>query len=280
MLIVLGLLAAGCDEFDSPQNTFSTRGEVADQQRDLFYLAMWPALVIMILVLGLVVFMMFRFARRKSTDPLPKQVHGNTALELGWTIAPAILLGIVAIPTLAAIVDLGRDANDEALTVEVEGIRWIWQFTYPELIGENGKPITTANEMHIPADREIGLRLTSPDVIHSFWVPRLAGKTDLIPGRVNHMWIKADEPGTYSGQCAEFCGSSKEGADGHATMRLTVVVHDLASWRVWLSEQGATERPPGAEDEQPADGEDEQPADGSEDEQPAAPEGEQATVQE
>jgi cytochrome c oxidase subunit 2 len=221
--------------------------------------------VILILVLGLIVFMMVRFARHKSTDPLPKQVHGNTALELGWTIAPAILLAIVAVPTLAAIIDLGREPDESALTVEVEGVQWAWFFTYPDFETAEGTPLESPVELHIPVGREIGFRLTSPDVIHSFWVPRLAGKVDVIPGRVNFMWIKADEPGTYAGQCAEFCGV------GHSDMRLTVIVHTEEDFQAWLAEQGASAAPAeGGEEEQQQDEEQEEPA----------PEGEQATVQE
>jgi cytochrome c oxidase subunit 2 len=245
LLVVAALVFGGCDAFDSPHNTFNPAGDVADRQANLFLLAMWPALAILILVEGLIVYMMFRFARRRADEPLPKQVHGNTALELGWTVAPAILLAVVAVPTLAAIVDLGRQPKDDAFVVEVEGVQWAWFFTYPGLVNADGEPIQTNTEMHIPVGQEIGVRVTSPDVIHSFWVPRLAGKIDAIPGRTNRIWIKADEPGTFEGQCAEFCGK------GHAEMRLTLVAHSAEDWQAWIEEQGATVAPPEGEDGQP-----------------------------
>ncbi|MBI2913297.1 MAG: cytochrome c oxidase subunit II [Chloroflexi bacterium] len=230
LLIAAVLLLTGCGVV-TPQNTFAPEGEVADKQRDLFYLVLWPAVVILILVEGLLVIAVMRFRRRKDDEPPPKQVHGNTRLELAWTIAPAILLLFIAVPTVAAIVDLGRAPAADALRVDVTGRQWIWQFEYPEFTDADGKPLSVFNELHIPVGKEIGAYLHSADVIHSFWVPRLAGKLDVIPGRENRMWFNAEEPGTYSGQCAEFCGL------GHAGMRMTVVAQTEEEFNAWVQEQ-------------------------------------------
>jgi cytochrome c oxidase subunit 2 len=229
--LAVAVLLSGCSLFDSPQNTFAPAGEVARDQKNIYFLTMWPALAILILVEGLLLFILIRFRRKAGDDGLPQQVHGNNKLEIGWTIAPVILLAFFVPPTIGGIIDLGRTPKD-ALVVDVTGIQWAWQFQYP---GANGAtPVQSPmNEVHIPIGRNIDLRLHSNDVIHSFWVPKLAGKTDVIPGRQNHMWIKGTEIGTYSGQCAEFCGL------GHATMRFDVVVESEQDFQNWLKQQQA-----------------------------------------
>jgi cytochrome c oxidase subunit 2 len=111
--------------------------------------------------------------------------------------------------------------------VLVKGHQWWWEFQYTDL------GVTTANELHIPVNIQVNLQLESNDVIHSFWVPHLAGKTDVIPGRQNHLWLQADEPGTYQGQCAEFCGIE------HALMRLQVVAESQSDFNTWVQGQRA-----------------------------------------
>lgn len=233
LVSMLALTLSGCD-VDTPQNTFDPKGEVADKQKDVFLAAMWPALIIMIGVLLATVIIVLRF-RRRDDDPIPKQTHGNTRLELAWTIAPALLLLGLGIPMVATLWDIGGDPSDDAFQVDVQGVQWQWLFSYPELIDENGQPLgPEIGEVTVPVGREIAINLSSPDVIHSFWLPKIAGKLDAVPGRDNRMWIKVDEPGSYSGQCAEFCGLS------HADM--TFVVHALSEedFEAWMAEQGAT----------------------------------------
>src|SRR5438105_270152 len=237
LVILIAVMASGCSDFGGAQNTFSPEGPVANRQRDLFQLVLWPAFAIFVLVEGLCVYMAIRFRQRKGDDTIPRQVHGNTLMELGWTIAPVILLAIIAVPTLTGIVDLARDPSKDSLPVAVTGFQWKWQFAYPDIKDANGKPISELGTLHIPAGREIGVQLSSPDVIHSFWVPKLAGKTDVIPGRMNHMWLKADHPGEYSGQCAEFCGGSS--SDGHPNMRFTVVVLSDEDFQAWAQSKMA-----------------------------------------
>ncbi len=233
---------SGCSELGGAQNWFSPEGTVADKQRDLFMLVVWPATVILVLVEGLCIYMVIRYRRRKD-DPIPRQVHGNTLMEIGWTVAPVILLAIIAVPTLAGIVDISGDPSKDAMPINVTGFQWRWQFAYPDIVGPNGKPVSEMDTLHIPAGREIGIQLNSPDVIHSFWVPKLAGKTDVIPGRTNHMWLKANNPGEYSGQCAEFCGGSP-GGEGHPTMRMTVIVLSPEDFQAWAQSKMAENSQP------------------------------------
>jgi cytochrome c oxidase subunit 2 len=244
-------LLSGCEVFDSPQNTFSPRGDVAESQKDDFFLVMWPALVIMIGVLSACIAIPIMFRRKKDDPGLPKQVHGNTFLELGWTIIPAILMLIVGIFVVDGIIELGRKPADDAFKVQVIGRRFSWEFQYTDLVDQNGQPllneyiegVVPVAVLRLPVDREIGLTIDSEDVNHSFWVPRLAGKVDAIDGHTNEMWIKATEPGTYEGQCAEFCGTE------HAYMRMRVIVHTQEEFDAWVEEQGATYRDPNADED-------------------------------
>ena len=231
LLLSLVFLLASCTTEDTP-NTLSPAGDVARKQRDIFNMALWPAAVIFVVVEGLLVFALVRFRRRRAQG-LPKQVHGNTRLEIAWTIAPTVLLLGLAVPMVAAIADLGRDPANEALQVKVIGRQWIWEFQYPDLKDTQGRPLSSFTELHIPVGREIAAALESGDVIHSFWVPRLAGKLDVVPGRTNRFWFNATEAGTYSGQCAEFCGL------GHGDMLLRVVAESREDFQEWVDEQRA-----------------------------------------
>lgn len=269
-LIALALLA-GCDT-NTRMSTFDTKGPIAEAQLDLFMVTVWVSLFIFVLVGAVYIVAMFKFRERKNDDrPLPVQGHGNPLIEIGLIGASILLLVIVAVPTLRAIwythdfpfteesklgtwyqgEGLSAAEEDNPLTIRVEGYQWWWGFAYPQL------GITSANELIIPAGKAIRLELRSKDVIHSFWLPRIAGKVDLIPGRSNGMWIQAGDSiedwqeksgatgsdeelraayarylqeeihNYYYGQCAEYCG------DSHARMlfRASVVSDDdFASW--------------------------------------------------
>jgi cytochrome c oxidase subunit II len=225
------LLASACDT-DTPQNTFDTKGPVAEKQAEIFYISMWPALVIMILVLGGIVLLALRF-RERDPSFIPKQTHGNTKLELAWTIAPAILLLAVGIPMVATIYDLGREPAEDALRIDVTGQRYSWSFSYPDYTDANGNPLTISSiqgPAHIPVDREVAFYLHSIDVIHSFWIPKLGGKLDVVPGQVNVLWLEASEAETFSGQCAEYCGLE------HATMYMQLVAQPENEFDAWVQE--------------------------------------------
>jgi cytochrome c oxidase subunit II len=227
-----GLLLAACGDKELPQNSLDPQGPVARDLDNLINPVFLVAGVVFVLVQSLVLYSALRF-RRRSEDEAPRQVHGNAKLELGWTIAPALILLFVSIATVATIADINSKAEGaEVVTVNVTGHQFWWEFEYPD------RGVATANELHIPTGRPVNLNLTSDDVIHSFWPPKLAGKLDVVPGRTNVMSLEADEPGTYFGQCGEFCGLS------HANMRLRVVAHTSEDFDEWVRSNAApAERP-------------------------------------
>jgi len=228
-VVSLALLTGGCANGDDrPQSMLAPEGPIARQLDVLWDFTFAIAAVFFFLVLGLVLWVAIRY-RRRSDDDNPKQIHGNMAMEIGWTAAPALLLAGLGVFTVINLVDLDRiPKGPDVLTVEVIGHQWWWEYQYPKA------GIVTANELHIPAEKKIDLRVTATDVIHSFWPPKLAAKIDAVPGRINHMVIEADADDvgkTFVGQCMEYCGLS------HANMRLKVVVHDDASFADWQRNQ-------------------------------------------
>jgi cytochrome c oxidase subunit 2 len=225
LVLVLGACGEGL-----PQNTLDPAGPTARGIDRLFDPVFWIAAVVFFLVEGLLVYSVIRFRHRPGAG-VPVQVHGNRRAEFAWTIAPALLLAVIAVPTMVKIFSLYR-TPENALTVEVTGHQWWWDVKYPSL------GLETANEIHIPVGQQIFVKVTSYDVIHSFWVPRLAGKQDLEPGKVNHITMQADSAGTYLGQCAEFCGTS------HANMRLRVMAQTPADFQTWASDQQQQSSPP------------------------------------
>lgn len=236
LVALAALTLTGCVTDGTP-NTFSPGGDVAQKQKDLFELAMWPAIVIFLLVEGALVYALWRYRRRRD-GALPKQTHGHTRLEIAWTIAPTLLLAVLAVPMVAGIVDLAEKPSADALQLHVRGFQWNWQFEYPQYTDAEGKPLTIIGacptrcaEVHVPVGRKIAVTLEAADVIHSFWVPRLAGKLDAIPGHTNHMWFNATKPGVYTGQCAEFCGLE------HAQMKMTIVAESEEDFQTWVNEQ-------------------------------------------
>ena len=222
LLALFLVLLLGCTP-SHPQSTFETAGPVAKMQLDLFIIIFWAAVGVFIVVEGILLYAVIRF-RRRPGQGIPKQVHGNTPLEIFWTILPAIVLAVIAVPTINTIYDTAKPPTDDAFEVTVVGHQWWWEFKYPEL------NVVTANELRIPVGEPIALTLESEDVIHSFWVPKLAGKTDVVPNNLNTMWFQADEPGTYLGQCAEFCGIA------HALMRLSVVAMPKDDFDAWVND--------------------------------------------
>jgi cytochrome c oxidase subunit 2 len=160
-------------------------------------------------------------------------VYGSTQIELAWTVVPFLIVIVLFLTTTRYIFAIeGRPATPDALEVTVVGNQWWWEIRYP------GLGIVTANELHVPVSdpadpKPTFITLQSADVIHSFWIPQLAGKTDVIPGKTNRTWIDPRTPGTYVGQCAEFCGLQ------HAGMLLTVTVHPKEEFARWVAAQQA-----------------------------------------
>jgi cytochrome c oxidase subunit II len=238
--IALTLLLGACSGGNKPQNTWDAAGPTAQTERDLIVPVFWVAGVVFLIVEGGIVVIAVKYRHRKGRDQIPAQIHGNTKLELGWTILPALVLAGVMVPTVAVIWDLAKPPGPDALNVTVHGYQWWWGFEYtdPNMTTNmgTGHPLWTADVLVIPVDRPIYLTLESDggvgeEVIHSFWVPKLAGKQDVVPGRSNHITLAADESGTYWGQCAEFCGLQ------HGRMRFRVVALDQTDWENWVNHQ-------------------------------------------
>jgi len=233
VVTILTLLVASCSS-TLPQSSLNPKSVEAQQIDDLWILVLVIAVIVFVVVEGLLVIAIFRFRRRKNDDTEPKQIHGNTALEIAWSIAPAVILAIVSVPMLVTLFDIRSPAEGDVLVVNVIGHQWWWEFEYPDIVDDRGRPLTTANELHIPAGRTTELRMTSADVIHSFWVPPLAGKRDLVPGRETFIKITPDlqtAGEAIPGQCAEFCGL------GHADMRMLVFVDTEEDFAAWTDQQ-------------------------------------------
>jgi cytochrome c oxidase subunit II len=231
-LLVTTLVLAGCEAgANYPQTTFRPVSAFGDALNQVFYNTFGWTMGILILVMGLILYATFRFRERPDT-PHPEQIHGNTRLEIAWTIAPALIVVFIGVPTVQTIFETQRRAPDDALVVEVIGHQWWWEFRYPEF------GVVTANQMWIPTDRPISLQMHASDVIHSFWVPKIGGKRDVNPlPRVaegepaphkNYLLFNVREPGHYLGQCAEFCGES------HAIMRFTVMAVEQSEFQDWV----------------------------------------------
>ena len=188
--------------------------------------------IIFFVVFTLLVYSVVKFRSRPAdTDREPAQVYGSTQIELAWTIIPILIVVVLFLAT-ARVIHAVQDAPRPATAVEVTAIghQFWWEFRYP------GLGIVTANELHIPVSdparpKPTFLKLLSADTDHSFWIPQLAGKTDLIPNRINEMWMDPYRPGTFLGQCAQYCGTQ------HAKMLLRVSVDSAEDSDAWVRAQ-------------------------------------------
>ena len=213
------------------QNTLHPAGPAARTIINLFSPFFWVAVVIGAAVVSMTFFVAIRFRERPGVERNPVQTHGNVVLEVSWTIVPFLILAVMAVPTVATIFKLAKiPKGPEVVHIAVEGRQWFWQYQYTD----KGTQFYTANEMHIPINRPVFLTLTSGNVIHSFWVPELAGKKDVVPGHPNTLTIEASRPGTFTGQCAEYCGIS------HANMRLRVIAQTESDYDAWVASQKAS----------------------------------------
>ena len=233
---LLALILSGCN-FAAPQSALDPKGPVARMQDDLFMVTLWVTLFLFVTVGGALAWVVWRYRRRPGDDDasIPKQTHGSAVVEVGLILFSAAMLVIIAVPTLQGIVymdDVPEEMKGEAVDITVRGYRWWWEFDYPD------HGVITANEMVIPAGVPVRLKLIAGDVIHSFWLPKLAGKKDLMPGKENIMWIQADEDelGTFWGQCAEFCG------DSHAYMLFRAHAVTPAEFDAWVAEHAKDPR--------------------------------------
>jgi cytochrome c oxidase subunit II len=224
----LGLLSttAGCD---APFTPFLPGGPEASS---LASLGWWITGLMIALTVGMGVLLLWGALRRRGSieDPAPVELDtGKRWILLGGVALPVVVLSVLFVVTVATLRGIPGQVEDPDLEIEVVGHQWWWEVTYldPDL----PQRFTTANEIHIPVGAKVLVHLESADVIHSFWVPRLHGKLDAIPGHTNHLVLEAGEPGIYRGECAEFCGVQ------HAHMRFMVVAETPAEYAAWLERQ-------------------------------------------
>ena len=231
--ILLGMQLFWCAcAWGSPSTSmFQPRSTPAHELKDLSVFVLIICGLIFAGVSGLLLYAIVRFRARKGDTTEPPQVFGSMQIELSWTIIPILIIVVLFLTTSRVLFDV-QDAPKPptALDVIVVGHQFWWEFRYPQY------NVVTANELHVPvsskdAPRPTYMKLTSADVIHSFWVPQLAGKTDLLPNRVNEMWIDPQDPGVYLGQCAQFCGTE------HAKMLLRVYVDTPEQFKQWIANQ-------------------------------------------
>jgi cytochrome c oxidase subunit 2 len=250
---VIPLLLASADTSTRNLSIFDPVSPPAESIRSLSVLVLAITGFIFIVVEGVLIYSIVRFRRRAAAGSAePPQVYGSKPIEIAWTAAPALIVFVLVLVSARTLWEVNvpppqPHAGDNTLFVTVVGRQWWWEYTYEHYNGEpiravgpDGKgtdlPVITANELHIPASEEgvarrVYLTLKSADVCHSFWVPRLGGKTDLIPGRINSMWFQTNRPGLYLGQCAEYCGTQ------HANMLLRVVVEPPSDFESWLKNE-------------------------------------------
>jgi cytochrome c oxidase subunit II len=233
------VLLGGCGGGrENGQNVFKPKGPAAHKINNLFTPVAWIAVAVLVFVVGILLVAVVKFRERPGHATNVKQVHGNTPLEITWTVIPALILAVITVPTISTIFDLARKPTGQVVNIDVVGKQWWWQFQYPQ---EN---IVTADEFVIPVntavrltlkacDSTLGTGYTACSVIHSFWIPELAGKQDAVPGRTSHINMKASKTGTYLGQCAQYCGLA------HARMRMRVKVVTASEYASWVASQQA-----------------------------------------
>lgn len=221
--------------FTSSTNIFAPQSVPA---RDIFRLSMFTLAVtaaIFAVVSGLLLYAIIRYRQRPGdadADREPPQIYGSNQIELAWTVIPILIVVVLFLSTVRVIFGIQHaEKPKRALDVQVIGHQFWWEFRYPAY------GVVTANELHVPVTEDLKnpqptfLRMTTADVDHSFWVPRLAGKTDLLANQINETWIQPEATGLYLGQCAQFCGAE------HARMLLRVYVQTPADFQKWIQQQ-------------------------------------------
>jgi len=228
--IAAAMLLAGCAQ-DAPQDTFQPEGPNAQRIQNLQWPVFLVAGIVGVIVFAVIIFVVIRY--RDKGQEMPKQTHGKPALEITLTIIPAIILIAVGIPTVSTVFSLAK-TSDTQCVINVTGQQWWWEYEYPvQTCGgvEISEPVVTSGELVMPIATPVLLRITSNDVIHSYWIPKLNGKRDAVPGRIHPLRMEADHPGIYAGQCTEFCGLS------HARMRMDAVGLTADDFSTWVANQ-------------------------------------------
>ncbi len=251
-LVAMTTVMSGCD---TPQrDMLDTVSESADKSAWFYYMLLSVCSVILFIVVAWFVYSVVVFRAKDGVEQeMPPQIHGHTQMEIMWTIIPTLIIIGITIPTIKAIFWLASpweansaDADENNhVVIDVMGKQWWWEYDYisPEDPDRKEIMFSTANEMHVPVGTMVQLRVTSADVIHAFWVPRVSGKRDATPGRTYPLYFKVNEPGEYIGQCAELCGAS------HALMGIKLFAHstdpdDPDNYDNWVAAQQKGAQPP------------------------------------
>jgi cytochrome c oxidase subunit 2 len=232
LILVAGALVLGACGEKYPNSTFTHLTDFNTIIDGLWNRLLLLGTIVFVLVEAMLVYTIIKFRKREGA-PEPKQTHGNSTLEITWTVIPVIILAMIAVPTVDAIWKTEAKAVPSSIQVQVIGHQWWWEFRYPQY------GVVTANELYLPAGRTANFQLNSRDVIHSFWTPQLGGKRDVIANRTNYIWFTPDSSlagSVFNGFCTEYCGSS------HANMRFhvyTVSPADFDKWAAHQKEQAA-----------------------------------------
>lgn len=224
----LALLLVACSK-QAPNSTLTPHSEYGRAIDFLWRRLLFLGTIVFVLVEAALIYVIWRYRRRDETTR-PPQTHGNVKLEILWTLIPAVILVFIAVPTVRTIFRTQAPAPRGALQIEVYGHQWWWEFRYPQY------NFVTANEIYIPTGRTVNFALRTRDVLHSFWVPQLAGKRDLIANRTNYIWFTPDSslmPSVWNGFCTEYCGAS------HANMRFRVFTVKPEQFDGWVRLQQA-----------------------------------------
>src|SRR5262249_47228222 len=235
LTVVVAALIAACGG-DHPNSIFHQRTDFNRDVDYLFKILIYFGTAVFIFVEAILVWTLIKY-RARPGQPEPEHVHGNTTLEITWTVVPLIILVLIGIPTIRTIIRTQAAARSDALQVEVVGHQWWWEFRYPQytMTGLGGKTdtVVTANELYLPIGKTVNFTLHTKDVIHSFWVPALAGKRDLVTNHTNFLWYTPDSVGTdaWNGACVEYCGTS------HANMRFKRFTVSQSEFDSWVANQ-------------------------------------------
>jgi cytochrome c oxidase subunit 2 len=238
-VVALGLAIAACGSYGKgyPNSTFNNTTEFNTAIKSLWDKLLFWGTLVFVIVESILLYTIIRFRRRSDADE-PQHVHGNTALEIAWTIAPAVILTFIAIPTVRTVFRTQARAVPNALQVQVVGHQWWWEFRYPQytttLPSGRVDTLVTANDLYLPIGRTVNFTLRTKDVLHSFWIPQLGGKRDLISNHTNYLWFTPDsslKTTVFNGSCNEYCGAS------HANMRFRTFVVTPAEFDGWVSHQ-------------------------------------------
>jgi len=232
MQVAIAVTIGGCSEKGRPMTTLAPKSDLAQWIQSLYIdVTVWDAIILAIVV-GAFILAVFVFSSRVGEAAPASTASSDLGLEIAWTLGPTLVLLMISVPTIRTIFrSQTAVAPKNALEIKVVAHQWWWEFDYPD-------GVKTGNELHIPVNRPIRLSLESADIIHSFWVPQLGGKRDVVPGQINELTFVATVPGMYPGQCAEFCGLS------HANMRFRTFVDTPDDFVKWESDQLAIPTPP------------------------------------